>query len=80
MKWKLINTAPTAEMKPGASVLLFIPGHGDARAYFKSVDGVNGIWICWHSGKQITKATHWMPCPRPPIEELRDELADLYDK
>jgi len=58
-QWQPIETAPKDEW-----IFLFVPGHGPARAIWRSGRG----WVSHCSGKIITKGTHWMRLPAPPVD------------
>jgi hypothetical protein len=61
-EWQPIETAP----KDGTWVFLFVPGHGPARARWNGQS-----WMAHTNARQITRGTHWMPLPAPPVTALQ---------
>jgi hypothetical protein len=55
--WLPIESAP----KDGTWILLYVPGHGEARARWS-----RGHWISHSRARVITQGSHWMPQPPPP--------------
>lgn len=57
--WATIDSAPAN----GDWIFLHVPGHGPTRARYRLRMG----WESHSTGREITKATHWRPLPKPPV-------------
>jgi hypothetical protein len=68
--WQPIETAP----KDGTQILIFSRAEGRAIASFSHIDADGTVW--WKSGEfpdYSSGATHWLPLPKGPSEEVADD-------
>lgn len=73
--WRPLHSLDLKAFKPGTSVILYVPGHGECRAGVIDQDGP--VLVDWNSRKRITKATHWKPISAPP-GAVKESLTTRY--
>lgn len=73
--WRPLHSLDLKAFKPGTSVILYVPGHGECRAGVVGQDDL--VLVDWNSRRPITKATHWKPLSTPPAA-VKESLTACY--